>query len=285
MQTWANSPQFDTPAHHRLIYGEFFKFEYLMLRNRQRLKLRKAAVISLEESRRVIDKVVARLPFQLTQGQIRVIDDILNDIAIDTRKMFFATKDLDSGAQEYFPSVYTGIDQVAFGQCSSGPPMNRLLQGDVGAGKTVIAFLSAACAMASGWQAVLMAPTEILATQHYLGAIRLFGKRDAEQGSLFQLESDPQFEVALLTGRTPAHERGRIRDRLREGAPLLLIGTHALLEDWVVFKNLFLVMIDEQHRFGVEQRKTLKDKGSPTRFFFWGGASSSLIDLNGDANS
>ncbi|HAR44175.1 MAG TPA: hypothetical protein DCS07_16345 [Bdellovibrionales bacterium] len=125
--------------------------------------------------------------------------------------------------------------------------MNRLIQGDVGSGKTAVAFLAAGCVLAEGAQAALMAPTEILAEQHVKTARRLFGGR---------------LNTALLTGKTPADERLELFRRLEGGEPLLLIGTHALLEDPVVFANLGLVMIDEQHRFGVEQRRTLRKKGS-----------------------
>ena len=124
--------------------------------------------------------------------------------------------------------------------------MNRLIQGDVGSGKTAVAFVTSGCVLAEGGQAALMAPTEILAEQHYKNAVKLFGGR---------------LNVALLTGKTPQSEREPLLKRLAAGEPVLLIGTHALIEDAVVFKNLAYILIDEQHRFGVEQRRTLRNKG------------------------
>jgi ATP-dependent DNA helicase RecG len=125
-------------------------------------------------------------------------------------------------------------------------PMNRLIQGDVGSGKTAVAFLTSALVLAEGSQAALMAPTEILAEQHYKNAIKLFGGR---------------LNVALLTGKSTTSERNALLARLIAGEPILLIGTHALIEDPVQFKNLNFILIDEQHRFGVEQRRALRLKG------------------------
>ncbi len=201
---------FRTPAHARLIYEEFFKFEYLVLRNKLRREKEQALPIGLEGGRKAVADLRALLPFQLTGDQSRVVEEILGDL-------------------------------------EKPQPMNRLIQGDVGSGKTAVAFLSAGAALAEGGQVALMAPTEILAEQHYKNAVKLFGGR---------------LRVALLTGKTPQSERGRLLGRLAAGEPVLLIGTHALLEDPVVFSNLVLVMIDEQHRFGVEQRRVLRRKGT-----------------------
>jgi ATP-dependent DNA helicase RecG len=155
------------------------------------------------------DDLTRGLPFELTGDQKRAVAEILSDLAK--------------------PS-----------------PMNRLIQGDVGSGKTAVAFLSAGAVLAEGGQCALMAPTEILAEQHFKNAAKLFAGK---------------LNVALLTGKTPQSERGPLLSRLSAGEPMLLIGTHALLEDPVIFKNLAYIMIDEQHRFGVEQRRTLKNKG------------------------
>jgi ATP-dependent DNA helicase RecG len=125
--------------------------------------------------------------------------------------------------------------------------MNRLVQGDVGSGKTAVAFLSAAYVVGEGHQVALLAPTEILAEQHFYNSQKLFGK---------------QLNAGLLTGKTTAAERNQLHSRMISGEPLLVIGTHALLEDNVEFSSLAYVMIDEQHRFGVEQRRTLKQKGA-----------------------
>jgi ATP-dependent DNA helicase RecG len=124
-----------------------------------------------------------------------------------------------------------------------GVQMNRLLQGDVGSGKTVVALMSMLIAIDNGFQACIMAPTEILANQHYQ--------------TIKDLVGDGFIEVALLTGSVPAKARRGIHEKLENGTLNILIGTHALIEDKVQYKNLGLVVIDEQHRFGVEQRAKL----------------------------
>jgi ATP-dependent DNA helicase RecG len=151
------------------------------------------------------------LPFELTNAQKRVIKEIRND--------------LGSNAQ-----------------------MNRLLQGDVGSGKTIVALLSMLIAKDNGFQSCLMAPTEILATQHYNG--------------LSDLAKNLNINIKLLTGSTKTAERRIIHEELENGNLDILIGTHAILEDKVQFHNLGLAIIDEQHRFGVEQRSKLWKKGS-----------------------
>jgi len=151
------------------------------------------------------------LPFQLTNAQKRVIKEIRND--------------LGSNAQ-----------------------MNRLLQGDVGSGKTIVALMTVLLAIDNDFQATLMAPTEILATQHYHGIV--------------DLVKDLNINVRLLTGSTKTAKRKIIHQELEEGSLHLLIGTHAILEDKVKFKNLGLAIIDEQHRFGVAQRAKLWKKNS-----------------------
>jgi ATP-dependent DNA helicase RecG len=201
---------FDTPAHHRLIYEEFVKFEYLVLRQRLRMEREAAPAFGNDGGRDAVTALEKSLPFSLTGGQRQAIHEILQDI-------------------------------------SQPHPMNRLIQGDVGSGKTAVGFLSAACVLAEGGQVALMAPTEILAEQHYHNAIKLFGGR---------------LNAALLTGKTTAAERKLLQARLGAGEPLILIGTHALIEEPVTFKNLCYVLIDEQHRFGVEQRRALRHKGT-----------------------
>src|SRR5207249_3469300 len=126
-------------------------------------------------------------------------------------------------------------------------PMNRLLQGDVGAGKTIVALIAALVAMENGLQVAFMAPTEILAEQHFFNVSRLL------QAS--------QFRVALLTGGTPAAARRRELAEIEAGSIHLVVGTHALVQGDVRFHQLGLVVIDEQHRFGVLQRATLRSKG------------------------
>ena len=149
------------------------------------------------------------LPFDLTNAQKRVIKEIRND--------------LGSNAQ-----------------------MNRLLQGDVGSGKTIVALMSMLIALDNGFQACLMAPTEILSVQHYQG--------------LFELCKELNTSIELLTGSTKTSKRREIHEKLENGKIDILIGTHALLEDKVKFKNLGLAIVDEQHRFGVEQRSKLWHK-------------------------
>lgn len=149
------------------------------------------------------------LPFELTNAQKRVLKEIRNDFG--------------SNAQ-----------------------MNRLLQGDVGSGKTIVAFMCMLLALDNGFQSCLMAPTEILATQHFNG--------------LLPLANAMNIEIALLTGSTKIAERRKIHAALLDGSLSILIGTHALLEDIVQFKSIGLAIIDEQHRFGVEQRSKLWKK-------------------------
>ncbi|MDG1451335.1 MAG: ATP-dependent DNA helicase RecG, partial [Polaribacter sp.] len=151
------------------------------------------------------------LPFELTNAQKRVLKEI--------------RKDVGSGAQ-----------------------MNRLLQGDVGSGKTIVALLSMLLAIDNGFQATMMAPTEILATQHYLAISELLSSMD--------------LQVALLTGSVKAKKRREIHQQLEDGSLHILIGTHALLEDKVKYKNVGIAIIDEQHRFGVAQRSKLWKKNT-----------------------
>ena len=126
-------------------------------------------------------------------------------------------------------------------------PMNRLLQGDVGSGKTIVALLAALVAMENGFQVAFMAPTEILAEQHFITIRRCSSPRG--------------FACALLTGATPAKKRREAQAELAAGSVHLVVGTHALVQDPVGFRELGLVIIDEQHRFGVMQRATLRAKG------------------------
>jgi ATP-dependent DNA helicase RecG len=126
--------------------------------------------------------------------------------------------------------------------------MNRLLQGDVGSGKTIVALLSMLIAVDNGFQACLMAPTEILAIQHF--------------NTLREMTDKMGLQIKLLTGSTPAKTRRKIHEELLDGTLKILVGTHALIEDTVKFRNLGLAVIDEQHRFGVAQRARLRDKNT-----------------------
>ena len=158
------------------------------------------------------------LPFPLTNAQKRVVREIQTDL-------------------------------------KSGKQMNRLLQGDVGSGKTIVALLTALLAVDNGYQACIMAPTEILANQHYETISKLIG------GDEFKIQNS-KFKIALLTGSTTAKQRQPIHEQLRSGEINILIGTHALIEDNVQFANLGLCIIDEQHRFGVAQRAKLWNKNT-----------------------
>jgi ATP-dependent DNA helicase RecG len=151
------------------------------------------------------------LPFELTTAQKRVLKEIRNDMGKPAQ-------------------------------------MNRLLQGDVGSGKTIVAFMSMLLALDNGFQACLMAPTEILANQHFFG--------------LSELAKQLNINIKILTGSTKTSERKIIHEALEDGSLHLIIGTHALLEDKVKFRNLGLAIIDEQHRFGVEQRSKLWQKNT-----------------------
>lgn len=151
---------------------------------------------------------------------------------------------------EYLPFELTGAQKRVLREIridvASGRQMNRLLQGDVGSGKTLVALMTMLMAVDNGYQACIMAPTEILATQHFT--------------SLKEFLGDIGIKVALLTGSVTAKKREPIHEQLRNGELNILIGTHALIEDKVQFKNLGIVVIDEQHRFGVEQRSKLWKK-------------------------
>jgi ATP-dependent DNA helicase RecG len=193
----------------RLIFEEFFWLECGLA-----LKRRKASAlpgIPFELSDRVREQIVKLLPFKPTGAQKRVLGEIAKDMA-------------------------------------SPSPMNRLLQGDVGSGKTIVAAEAAVIAVENGYQVAVLAPTEILATQHYFSLKPLFAKIG--------------YVPVLLTGSTPAREKGQLKKLIMEGLAHVVIGTHALLEKDVEFKNLGLVIIDEQHRFGVMQRFGLTQKGA-----------------------
>jgi ATP-dependent DNA helicase RecG len=200
---------FRTPAQRRLIFEDFFVFQAgLALRRHENAQVRKARVVQVTD--RVREAARAVLPFKLTPGQ----RDALAEIVADLQRPW---------------------------------PMQRLLQGDVGAGKTIVAVLAAIVAMENGFQVALMAPTEILAEQHFRTVMKW-------------LDGTP-YRVRLLTGRVTAATRRELLPAIARGEIHLVIGTHALVQDHVVFNALSLVIIDEQHRFGVVQRGTLAGKG------------------------
>jgi len=152
------------------------------------------------------------------------------------------------------PYVLTGAQQRSLeelmGDLAGGTPMSRLLQGDVGSGKTVVAALLMTLVADQGYQAAMMAPTEILAEQHFRGL-----------AELFESFPEPRPTVGLLTGSTSVADRDAITQGLADGSLQIVVGTHALIQEAVAFKDLAFVVIDEQHRFGVDQRRALRDKG------------------------
>jgi ATP-dependent DNA helicase RecG len=203
---------FRSPAQQRLIFEEFFLYQLSMALGRKAVRKENAVAFHVREDR-VREALKRILPFKPTGAQKRVLAEIVADV-------------------------------------EKPVPMNRLLQGDVGSGKTIVALQAAVISMENGCQAALMAPTEILAVQHYLSARHIL----APGGYNVEL---------LISGLKPA-EKTAARERIRSGQARLVVGTHALIEDEVAFHRLGLVAIDEQHRFGVLQRKRLMDKASKT---------------------
>ncbi len=198
-----------TPAHIRLIFEELFFLELGLELKRREQKAQVGIAFSLDN--RVREAIKKILPFHPTAAQKRV----LKEIAQDMEKPF---------------------------------PMRRLLQGDVGSGKTIVAFEAAIIAMENGYQVALMAPTEILAQQHYFSARRIL--------------ENAGYRVVLLTGSLEEDHKREIRRHIAQGNAQLVIGTHALIEQKVEFARLGLVIVDEQHRFGVMQRLKLMKKSA-----------------------
>ena len=196
------------PAYVRFIYEELFYLQLVMQLKRKTYT--KGLGIKFNIDKEYLEEINQILPFKLTKGQKKVLLDIFNDMVKNKQ-------------------------------------MNRLIQGDVGSGKTIIAFISAAVAVHNGYQAVILAPTEVLAEQHYNNAEKFFSKLN--------------INVCLLTGSVTKKNKEIIKDRLLQGEIDIIIGTHALIEEDVEFKKLGFIIADEQHRFGVHQRKILIDKG------------------------
>ncbi len=203
-------------ARYRLAFDEIFLLQLGVLKQKYEWANLEGRVFDIEDDW-LIDRV-KHLEFKLTDAQIHVLSDIRQDLA-------------------------------------SGRPMNRLLQGDVGSGKTVVAALGLSIVLKHGAQGAFMAPTSILAEQHYHSLKRLLANPQ-DEGSVLQEE-----EIHLLIGDTPAKARKEILSGLADGRIKLVIGTHALIEDPVLFKDLQMVIVDEQHRFGVAQRAALREKG------------------------
>jgi len=209
-------------ARKRLVFDELLRIQLVLVRRKRELEATSVG-IAHDTSGALVHRFHEQLPYRLTGAQVRAIAEIEADLA--------------------------------------GPvPMHRLLQGDVGAGKTLVALSALLVAVQGGHQGALMAPTEVLAEQHFLGVRALLeGFTLASDGDLF---GERPLRVELLTNRTTAAQRTKLMARLAEGEVDILIGTHALIEDKVAFKSLGVAVIDEQHRFGVEQRAALRTKGA-----------------------
>jgi len=209
-------------ARKRLAFDELLRLQVILVMRKRAIE-REATGIRHQVEGDLVTRFRNGLPFPLTDAQERAIGEISRDLA--------------------------------------GPhPMHRLLQGDVGAGKTVVAVAALLTGVQGGYQGAFMAPTEVLAEQHHLGVRALLsGLQVPDEGTL---EGERPLRVALLTNRTTASERARLHAGLADGSVDILIGTHALLTEQVVFHALGVVVIDEQHRFGVEQRSALRQKGA-----------------------
>ena len=200
---------FRTPPQRRMIFEEFFLFQigHAWRRHATSIEL-KPYVPAVDD--RIRASAARVLPFKLTPGQKQAVREIVEDMQL-------------------------------------AKPMHRLLQGDVGAGKTIVALLAAIVAMENGLQVAFMAPTEILAAQHYANIAKLLAQS--------------RFRVDLLTGSTPGLHKHTLLAHIERGTTNLIVGTHALVQEKVKFHKLGLVVIDEQHRFGVVQRAALREKG------------------------
>ncbi len=193
----------------RLKYEELFAFMFkINYLKLENKKNNKGIAHEIDHSK--LDEFIKTIPFELTKDQLKAVDEIVNDLKSSSR-------------------------------------MNRLLQGDVGSGKTIVSFIGMYANYLSGYQSALMAPTEILAVQHY--------------NNLKDLLKDTNISIELLTGSTLKKDKQRIYKNLKDGNVDMIIGTHALIQEEVEYHNLGLVITDEQHRFGVNQRANLQNKG------------------------
>ena len=196
----------------RLVFDELFLLQMNFLFRKRKIK-KSVKDKKLIQKRFLLQDFLNKIPYKLTKSQQKVVDEIKYDLSKST-------------------------------------PMSRLLQGDVGSGKTIIAIISLLIVLEKGQQGALMVPTEVLATQHYKNLINYFNPLSVS--------------VELLTGNTPQKRRREILSNLKNGMIDILVGTHALFEDKVIFGALGMVVIDEQHRFGVTQRNRLLNKGNNT---------------------
>ena len=223
-----DSPEMLAAARKRLAFDEMFLLQLGVQRQRMEWKAETATPLRVFDE--LLNGLIATLPYELTGAQKRAVADVCSDLSRPT-------------------------------------PMNRLLQGDVGSGKTAVAALAMAVAVGAGAQAALMAPTAILAEQHYRNFSALLtshqtpGVSETPGVSIASDQTLSVSNIALLLGATPDSEKKRLYDGLREGTIQIVIGTQALIQDKVEFANLGLMVVDEQHRFGVAQRAKLRNKG------------------------
>jgi ATP-dependent DNA helicase RecG len=198
-----------SPAHRRLIFEELFWLALgLSVKRGRRIRERKSSTIKIDDPMK--KRIASVLPFKLTEAQKRVVKEIFRDLR-------------------------------------SGAPMNRLLQGDVGSGKTIVAVIAMLTAMENDYQTALMVPTEILAEQHARNIKRIL--------------AESPYRVELLSGSLKSSEKKRLREAIAAGEVNAVIGTHALIQEGVAFQKLGLAIVDEQHRFGVMQRAELRARG------------------------
>jgi ATP-dependent DNA helicase RecG len=198
-----------SPAHQRLIFEELFWVALgLAVKRGKRMKESKGATIKIDN--RMKERIGSVLPFKLTESQRKVVKELFKDMRSDA-------------------------------------PMNRLLQGDVGSGKTIVALIAMLAAMENGYQTALMVPTEILAEQHARNIKRILARAP--------------YRIELLSGSLKTADKKRLHQSIAAGEVHAAVGTHALIQEGVAFKNLGLVVIDEQHRFGVMQRAALRERG------------------------
>ncbi|MCY4576121.1 MAG: ATP-dependent DNA helicase RecG [Chloroflexi bacterium] len=218
----------DERARRRLAFDELFLLQLGLLDRRRQQQRELGAPIP--RNQQAVENVLSALPFTLTADQDHVVEEILTDIG-------------------------------------GSAPMMRLLQGDVGSGKTVVAAVALVTAAASGFQGALMAPTEVLAEQHFRTLTGVFshGNREANDGGPYRgfsgILPDRPLRIARLTGSMAAGAKSQLHELIARGDVDIVIGTHALIQEGVAFNNLGLAVVDEQHRFGVEQRAKLRNKG------------------------
>lgn len=198
-------------ARRRFMLEEILLLEMGILQSRFKTDKCNNNIYELEDNKKLVSKFIKSLDYELTKAQKKVISEIYREL-------------------------------------KAGKIVNRLVQGDVGSGKTIVSLIMLLYIVENGYQGVIMAPTEILATQHYLGIVDEF--------------SDLDIKVEILTGSVKGKKREKLLAEIENGLVDIVIGTHALIEEDVIFKNLGLIVIDEQHRFGVNQRKLLREKGS-----------------------